>query len=171
MKQSNKPIVKARINPAIGIARVGNSEEYFIGPELPYPTDPPEGGYRDKQGRLKRQAALFHIYGYDEEDNIVAELTQSGDTTIEWTVHVANKKAAWYDFDVALDLPEAVQEQSARRNAEFQGTARKQLVIDPGEQSISGPEQESDPLEGTFIGEPVSLGELADHLCQQYRLV
>jgi len=40
-------VVEARIHPAIGIARVGNSEEYFIGPEIPFPVAPPAGGYRD----------------------------------------------------------------------------------------------------------------------------
>src|SRR5579863_3176420 len=170
MKQSSKPIVKAVIHPGIGIARVGNSTEYFIGPELPYPTEPPKGGYRDKDGRLKRQAALFHIYGYDEDNNLVAELTDSGDTKIEWIAHVANKKAAWYNFDVALDLPEAADEQSARRNAEFQGKDRQQLVIDPGPRSVSGPKQKSSPFDtGKFIGENVYLGEL--HTDEQGRLI
>ena len=99
-------IVQARIHPAIGIARIGNSDEYFIGPEVPHPTPPPPSGYRDASGRLKRQAAMFRIYGYDANGKVVAELT-STDATIEWTVHVANKKGAWYDFDAALDLPEA----------------------------------------------------------------
>ena len=49
-------IVTARIHPAIGIARVGNSKsEYFIGPEVPFPTGPPPGGYRD--ARRTPQAA------------------------------------------------------------------------------------------------------------------
>jgi len=155
-----KSIVQARIHPAIGIARIGNSDEYFIGPEVPHPTPPPSGGYRDSSGRLKRQAALFRIYGYDAHGQVVAELT-STDAMIEWTVHVANKKGAWYDFDAALDLPEAYDLKSARRNAFVQGTDRDELVIDPGPRSISGVNQHSAPFDtGKFLGRNVYLGEL-----------
>ena len=138
-----EPIVKARIHPAIGIARVGNSLEeardagWFIGPELPYPVPRPTGFYKDGAGRLKRQAALFRIYGYDENDNVVAELT-SANAEIVWSVHVANKKAAWYDFDIAFDIPEGADQTSIRRNAAVSGKDREKLVIDGGEQRIAG---------------------------------
>ena len=76
-----------RIHPAIGIARVGNSDEYYLAPEtltgVPVePGSPITGGLpiragtesttitssdlRDAQGRLKRQAARFRIYAYAE---------------------------------------------------------------------------------------------------------
>lgn len=154
-------IVKARIHPGIGIARIGNSDEYFIGPEIPYPVDPPSGGYKDAQGRLKRQAARFRIYGYDKDERVVAELTQAN-ATINWTVHVANKKAAWYDFDVALDLPEAAAVRSARRNSQIQNSDRKNLVIDPGPRTIPG-KKGTKPKQfdtGQFLGHAVYLGEL-----------
>jgi hypothetical protein len=153
-------IVEARIHPAIGIARIGNSDEFFVGPEVPHATAPPSGGYRDAEGRLKRQAAQFRIYGYDNAGNVVAELTASN-ADIRWTVHVANKKAAWYDFDAALDLPEAANLQSPRRNAWVQGEDRGQLIIDPGPRSVSGKNQKSSPFNtGKFFGQPVYLGEL-----------
>ncbi len=153
-------IVEARIHPAIGIARIGNSEEYFIGPEVPRPTAPPEGGYRDPAGRLKRQAALFRIYGYDANGQAVAELTAEN-AEIEWTVHVANKKGAWYDFDAALDLPEAATLKSPRRNALFQGAERDRLVIDPGPRSVSGAGAHSHLFDtGEFLGRKIYLGEL-----------
>src|SRR5271156_2331566 len=153
-------IVEARIHPAIGIARVGNSDEFFIGPEVPHSTSPPPGGYRDPTGRLKRQAAHFRIYGYDSHGNVIAELTASN-AEIQWCVHVANKKAAWYDFDAALDLPDAVNLRSARRNAAIQGKGRDQLIIDPGPRSVSGPNQKSSPFDsGEFFGEKIYLGEL-----------
>lgn len=153
-------VVEARIHPAIGVARIGNSDRFFIGPEMPSPTPPPEGGYRDAEGRLKRQAARFRIYGYDSQGNVVAELT-AANADILWTVHVANKKAAWYDFDAALDLPDAVSLQSARRNAAIQGSEREKLVIDPGPRSVSGRKQKSSPFDtGKFLGQPVYLGEL-----------
>ena len=155
-----KSIVEARIHPAIGIARVGNSDEYFIGPHVPHPTPPPPGGYRDASGKLKRQAAEFRIYGYDSDGAVVAELT-SANADIEWTVHVANKKGAWYDFDAALDLPEAKDLKSSRRNAFIQGAEREKLVIDPGPRTVSGKNGKSIPFDtGKFLGSPVYLGEL-----------
>lgn len=157
-----KLVASARIHPAIGIARVGNSEEddgWFIGPEIvPGPRREP-GFYRDTKGRLKRQAARFRVYGYDRNGKALGELTED-EATIEWTVHVANKKAAWYDFDIALDLPEAAGVQSARRNATIQGADRKKLVIDPGESTIHGRNKRSKKMIGHFFSQEVELGEL-----------
>ena len=87
-----------RIHPAIGIARVGNSpDEFFIGPELPGDRSVPAGGYKDRQYRVKRQAARFRLFGYDAHGVLVKELDAT-DATITWTVHLANKKAAWHQF-------------------------------------------------------------------------
>jgi L-Lysine epsilon oxidase N-terminal len=153
-------VVEARIHPAIGIARVGNSQKYFIGPEIPFPVAPPQGGYRDDEGRLKRQSACFRVYGYDSEGHVLGELT-CDNAEIVWNVHVANKKAAWYDFDFALDLPEAVHERSARRNPQFQGKEREKLVINPNPRSVSGRNQRSQPFDtGVFLDSAVYLGEL-----------
>jgi hypothetical protein len=155
-------IVSARIHPAIGIARVGNSPgEYFIGPEVPFPTGPPPGGYRDPQGRLKRQAARFRVYGYDSAGKVVGELT-SAEADIVWSVKIANKKAGWYQFDMALDLrPEASAVQSARRNSQVHQQDRGNLTIAPAAQAIAGNNQTSAPFnDGKFFGHPVYLGEL-----------
>lgn len=154
-------IVRAAIHPGIGIARVGNSEQdYVIGPEVPHFVPPPAGGYKDETGALSRQAARFRIYGFNAEGQIVREIT-SDNADITWTVHVANKKAAWYRFEVAMDIPEATP--VPRRNANFAGDARKQLIIDPGPRSISGRNQNGPQYyfdSGEFIGEKVYLGEL-----------
>ncbi len=79
-----------------------------MGPEV---IDPPltmAGQSRDKKtGALKRQAARFRIYGYNEDGQVVRELT-SAEASIEWHVHMANEqKSAWYRFIVAMDLKEA----------------------------------------------------------------
>jgi hypothetical protein len=154
-------VVEARIHPAIGVARVGNSDEFFIGPEVPYATAPPQGGYRDAEGRLKRQAARFRIYGYDSHGKVIAELTTTN-ADIRWSAHTVNKKAAWYDFDVALDLPDSVNVRSTRRNAAIQGKDRDNLIIDPGPRSISGANQKASPFDtGEFFGNKVYLGELS----------
>jgi hypothetical protein len=77
-----------RIHPAIGFARVGDSQDYYLAPEsmagFPDPNHPTLAGglpvqpgtentpikasdLRDGQGRLKRQAARFRIFAYDGE--------------------------------------------------------------------------------------------------------
>ncbi|HEX8217946.1 MAG TPA: LodA/GoxA family CTQ-dependent oxidase [Chloroflexia bacterium] len=160
----DEKIVRAAIHPAIGIARVGNSEtEYFIGPEVPDPQPEPPGFYKDKAGALKRQAALFRVYGYNAAGEVVSELT-ADNAEIGWTVHVANSKGAWYEFQIALDLPApevASALPSQLRNQSV--TDRTQLVIDPGPRSIQGANETGDQYafnNGQFLGDTVYLGEL-----------
>ncbi len=82
--------ISLRIHPAIGMARVGNSEEYYLAPEtragMPQTGATLTGGLpikpgtetttitsndlRDSEGRLKRQASRFHIYQYDSSKTI-----------------------------------------------------------------------------------------------------
>ena len=154
----DQTIVSAKIHPAIGIARVGNSPlESFIGPEVPYALPQPTGPYKDSGGAIKRQAARFRIYGYNQAGEAVRELT-AAEADIRWTVHVANKKAAWYDFSSALDIPIAVP--TARRNANLTGSDRDGLVIDAGSHSIKGGEGGTKPMSGEFLKRKVYLGEL-----------
>lgn len=157
-------IVRAAIHPAIGIARVGNSEAYFIGPEVPEPPRPAPGDRHDAAGALKRQAARFRIYGYNAAGQVVRELTADG-AQIRWSVHVANSKAAWFQWvDKPLDIPEAAGVSAARRNADVTGdAARAALVIDGGKRTIEGAGAgggEAHRFAGTFLGREVYLGEL-----------
>jgi len=135
-------IVRAAIHPAIGIARVGDSEhEYFIGPEVvDAPADPSlqVDGYRDQTGAIKRQAARFRLYGYNAAGKVVRELNPDNADMV-WTVHVVNRKAQWYQFQYALDIPEAVNASDnafTLRNPQVKD--RSKLAIDPGSRSISG---------------------------------
>lgn len=77
-----------RIHPAIGIARVGNSDEFYLAPEtiagMPQEGTTTTGGLpiragtenetitssdlRDAQGAFKRQAARFRIYAYTAQE-------------------------------------------------------------------------------------------------------
>jgi hypothetical protein len=90
---------------------------------------------------------------------IVRELT-SANANITWTVQLANKKAAWYGFQLALDIPEASASGSTPttlRNPMV--TDRAALAITPSARSISGvsqPEKRFD--DGTFMRIPVYLG-------------
>lgn len=160
----HETIVRAAIHPSIGIARLGNSPDaWFIGPEVPEPAPEPPGTWRDATGALKRQAARFRIYGYNAAGQVVAELNASN-AAIDWCVHVANKKSAWYQFQLALDIPEAAQADPAqRRNAAFEGADRQQLVIDPGPRFIHGTLASGSYYRfdtGRFVGKTVYLGEL-----------
>jgi hypothetical protein len=158
--QTPGPIVRAAIHPAIGVARVGNSPDaFFCGPQVVEPAPAPPGAYKDPAGALKRQAALFRVYGYDAQGRVVAELTAEN-AEIEWTVEVANQKASWYEFQIALDIPEAATAApSALRNAAVGD--RASLAITPGPRTVSGRGQSGPAFDtGTFLGTPVYLGEL-----------
>ncbi|KWV59179.1 hypothetical protein AS026_29190 [Rhizobium altiplani] len=101
-------VAYCKIYPPIGIARVGDStadDGYFFaaegpdgfieGPEGSVPHD--EFRYRDKTGKVKRQAARFRLYAFDNHDLCLGEITHAhGD--IEWSAELANKKAAWFGF-------------------------------------------------------------------------
>ena len=172
-------IVRCVIHPAIGIARVGDSvEQFFLGPEVPGPHPLPDGGFKDGAGRIRRQAARFRIYGLDADGAVVQELT-ARDAEITWTVHLANTKATWYNFETAFDIPEATGAPSTpdgqptppltvpRRNADVVGATRAQLAIDPGPRSIAGASINLTGAEGRYVfdsgrffASPVYLGEL-----------
>lgn len=156
-------ITHVRIHPGIGIARVGNSQsDYYIGPEVMEPIPTAFGATRDAGGAIKRQAARFRVYGYDKNGDVVAEIQQSDNSTIEWSVHVANKKAAWYEFDAAMDIPATVDLTVPLRNPDVAGTGRNALVIDGGMTKIMGlnMNDSSYQMTGNFQGTSVTLGEL-----------
>ncbi|HEY0143986.1 MAG TPA: LodA/GoxA family CTQ-dependent oxidase [Thermoanaerobaculia bacterium] len=171
-------VAYCKVHPAIGIARVGGSTTaYCIGPEVPgedrsepvvramKPGAPPPhtNGYKDESGLLLRQAARFRIYGYDKKGNVLGELQPGDGVDVEWNVHLANTKAAWYKFDLAMDIPEFPTEQkaSALRNATV--SDRSQLTVDPGPRSIEGRGTHGDAYKfngGKFFGKELPLGEL-----------
>lgn len=123
MEKSTKQELVFRIHPAVGIARVGNSEEYVISPETMAgaPGSRVTGGLpiragteadtvtssdlRDLDGALKRHAARFRIFAYPARAEEAWPCGDGVEITIEskvgdlivkdiiWTVHVANKKA------------------------------------------------------------------------------
>ncbi len=82
-----------QIFPAMGIARIGNSPEWYLGPELPFPAQPsppPGNTYKDAACRIKRQAQRFRLWGFFS-DSTDRELTLA-DGDITWTVHLVNAK-------------------------------------------------------------------------------
>ena len=135
-------LTQVKIYPSIGIARIGNSPEWYVGPELPFPAPPPapdDGDYKDTSCRIRRQAARFRLFGF-YDDNSVKELTAT-DGAITWTVHVANEKA---------------------KPAEG-------ITIDPGPRTLSGIGASATFDGGTYQGVAVPLGEA--HVDDEGRLI
>ena len=125
------------IYPPIGIARIGNSPEHFLASDLPGVSEVPEDGYKDTKGRIKKEVARFRIYGFNSAGDVVKELT-ADEATINWRAEVANVKAAWYEFNNALDLGKKYSIPSIRRNSQVSGGYRDQLAIKPSPKTISG---------------------------------
>ncbi|MCF2910609.1 LodA/GoxA family CTQ-dependent oxidase [Pseudoalteromonas sp. DL2-H2.2] len=158
--ESSDCIVRAGIYPPIGVMRVGSSQEYFIGPQVPNPKPRLEkDAYRDGKGLLKRQAAEFRIYGFNAAGKPVKELTMDN-AKISWQVHLANQKSSWYEFQLALDVPEAADAPpSLLRNNNV--ADRNRLLIDGGSHKLDKAKVKKGPqFQGEFMGEEVYLGEL-----------
>lgn len=153
-----------RIHPAIGLARVGDSpSDFYLGPEtaggLPIACDekgkttvdkdgkeePPQS-FKDSQCRIKRQAARFKIFVYDDQspegrklapgDPIQGISSRGKLVNIEWTVYLANKKSVWHQFK-ELEGEHGYAPDHPPRNADVtDDVARQRLIIDPGPQTV-----------------------------------
>ena len=187
-RPAKKGETRYAVHPAVGVARLGNSpDEFYLEPEtiggLPIECSPDgtprtEGGkpvfvkkFKDAEGRIKRQGAQFRVYAYDSNDpyDPGREITLDDPEveSIEWTVHLANKKAVWYNNDQFIGNvylagdPNAVQENAnyypnpdepptpttdaALRNWYITDEKRRQreLIIDPGPRTVSRPGQKA----------------------------
>ncbi len=138
-------IAYCQIYPGVGIARLGNSpDEFFIGPETPGEIASPVGGFKDKAGRIKRQAARFRVYGYDTDGTCLGEVTACDQVEITWTVHLANAKPSYNTFlgrfwqSQYPNFYKYNPNETPLRNQEIMDPQQRQklLVIDPGERSI-----------------------------------
>lgn len=162
-------IASVRVYPALGICRVGGSEEWFLAPEVPGVPPRPEGGFKDGTRKIKKQAQRFRLYGFDAEGRVVGEITPDIGR-VEWRVRVANTKAAWYGFTNPLDNGElAPGVPGQRRNAYIvsDDARERMLIIDGGERTISGASTNAEGgdadyrFEGRFWEKvDVGLGEL-----------
>lgn len=168
-------VAHVRIYPAIGICRVGGSDQWFLAPEVPGLPPEPIVGFKDgnffKDGdqKIKKQVQRFRVYSFDAENRVIGEIT-SKDAEITWEVHLANTKGAWYGFNNPLDNGELAPGLPGQlRNQYFVSDAQreKMLLIDGGKKTIRGPSVNADggetdfAFEGHFWGtEPVGLGQL-----------
>jgi L-Lysine epsilon oxidase N-terminal len=153
-----------KIHPGIGIARLGNSDtDFYLAPETPAglpqacdasgnPLYQADGvtpvlvtNFKDAEGRIKRQAARFQVFVYDDESPEgrplkIGEKIEGGGNNgtlvdIQWQVYVANKKACWYEFDTTQG-EHGYPDNYPRRNADV--TDRSRLIIDPGPRVVNG---------------------------------
>ena len=96
-------------------------------------------GFRDADGKIKRQVARFRIYATlasGEVCELTADIAQ-----IEWRAEVGNLKAGWYEYHYPMDLPIDGVTAPVHRNANFNGNARDRLSIRPASRAISGREK------------------------------
>lgn len=143
-----------RIHPAIGIARLGNSDESFIGPEVPGVAPLGSGPYKDQQGRILRQAARFRVFSYTfGDDGSLLSTNEVQAEKVEWTVQLCNRKADAPMFSVGIDPADL-----PLRNADVEDRAT--LVIDSGPVVARGPGSATETLGGQFLGTAVALGEM-----------
>jgi L-lysine 6-oxidase len=141
-----------RIHPAIGFARVGNSPDaWYLEPTAVggLPTEPDGETVVTEfkhAGQVKRQAARFRVYRHEDGQAPVEVTPGAGLKSLKWTVHVANKKAAWYGFqelqgNVMLGPDNTYAAQGVPlRNASVTGDGERQrLIIDPGPRTLDDP--------------------------------
>jgi hypothetical protein len=166
MSNSAARVPVYRIHPGIGIARLGDSPaEFYISPEKPgalpiacdsqgNPLLTPDGTgeltvgkFKDAEGRVKRAAARFQIYVYDDEspggrplslgDPVFGGGNHGTLVDIQWRVYLANKKAVWYEFS-QLDGEHGYSSSHPRRNANItDDEGRQRLIIDPGPRVVN----------------------------------
>ncbi len=155
-----------RIHPGVGVARLGNSPDGFcISPEQPAalplecdargnPLVTPDGmteirveSFKDSEGRMKRQAARFQIWAYDENspagrplklgDRIEGGGNAGTLVDIQWRVYLGNKKSSWFQF-LQLQGEHGYDPSHPLRNAAItDDNARQQLIIDPGPRTVN----------------------------------
>jgi len=133
-------IARLGVYPAIGICRVGGSDRWFLAPEVPGLPARPEGGFKDGDQAIKKQVQRFRVYAFDDQGRVIREV-MAAEARIEWRVHVANTKAAWYGFNNPLDNGDLAPGLPGRRRNQYFVTVaerEKMLVIDGGETTITG---------------------------------
>lgn len=144
------------IYPPIGFARLGNSDEFYIGPEAAgsYGTELGAGGeqpvtsFKDSQYRMKRQGARFRIFEIGADGLPVPAVLPIG-ATVRWTVSLANRKDAIFRPPGPPSQPQAVRDDRSRADR-----------VIAAEGVVAGSNQAAVVLTGTYRGAPVMLGDI-----------
>jgi L-lysine 6-oxidase len=148
--------MKLSIHPSVGVARLGNSRgQFYLSPGttggLPYEADAfgnergPIIRFKDDAGQVRRQGQPFKIL---DENGDEITLDSPNVATIQWTVHLASKKAAWYQYsEEEGNLLFGEENSYASREVPFRNPEilseadRQKLIVDPGPRTISGRRQ------------------------------
>lgn len=166
--------MKYRIYPSIGIARLGNSDEFFIGPEErgsrgvdlgPDGRDLPMSGYKDAGKNTRKQAARFRLFQFEDDADEGREAVLPAGARVEWTVRLVNMKDAVERSESNPPEPPA----PGVRLRPTKVAARADRVIDSGPATTSGPNANGPALAGSYRGVAVTLGQLRTD--QEGRLV
>jgi L-lysine 6-oxidase len=164
------------IHPTVGVARLGDSpDSFFLAPEAlggrPLECDAsgneilvagaprPVERFKDQAGRIRRQAARFKLFAFDDADPAAGgrevTLDDAEVAGIEWTVHLANKKAAWYQ-GAQLDGDPMLGEWAGGTNTNSyqarhvplrnrrivdESERQRSLIVDPGPRTVREPDQ------------------------------
>jgi len=107
--------------------------------------------------KIKKQAARFKVFAYENEQDTVGKEIKIGEkhnfviesavtaptivegkvTDINWTVHLANKKASWYEFQETNGMQGYDSDHPLRNPDVTQPDLRRQLIIDPGPLTVN----------------------------------
>jgi hypothetical protein len=150
-----------RIYPSIGIARLGNSlTQVYVGPEIPgHPgfeidaqgNETPLAQYKVGDDEIKRQAARFRLFDVPDDGSAPRAAQLPAGATVEWTVHLVNKKAA---INRPGGPPPSPQRPQLIANP-------VPFLIDPGPRTISGANAAALKFDtGEYQTRRVPLGEL-----------
>lgn len=155
--------MKYSIYPPIGIARVGNSEDFFVAPEqrdsLGIEIDgtgreAPVKEFKSADRRTKRQAARFRIFMSDDDGTNVRPLQLGDGDHVEWGLQLGNKK----DAVVRPERPPAPG--SADVIPPRMDPARTNRVITAGPTQLSSRDRGPVALLGHYLATAVYLGEM-----------
>jgi len=138
-----------RVHPAVGIARVGDSPEYYLGPETLEEVANAGQPYRDDNGFIKKQAQRFRIYEYALDGDVAKPVREIAgpEAQITWHVHLANRKAA---------LRQAFSPAQPRNV----GEDPNRLIIDAQRQDLPDGDTAEKTLAGKFRDIDVELGRI-----------
>lgn len=111
----------------------------------------------DNLSQIKKQAARFKVFAYESENDseakeikiggtysfifqtaVTAPTTVQGTVTdIDWTVHLANKKSSWYEFQETNGMHGYSKKHPLRNPKVKHPDLRRQLITDPGPLTVN----------------------------------
>ena len=142
--------MRYRIFPSIGIARLGEDDEFFLGPERPGDgpgelqangTVTPLTRFKDAtRKKIRKQGARFHIFESEDGINWNPANLPAG-ATVTWTVTLENKKSA---------VTRPANPPTAPVRPEITA-ANQSMVIKGGTKQIAGPNASSTNFIGPYV--------------------